>query len=323
MMRRLLIVFVGVGVAAGAGLGGWMAWRWYQASESAKADVTRQLMTLQQAHEELRQAHEALQQTSDEAAAEAAAEARRAAATASLLSAQLQTLTQEKEAAAEDLQHTLVRHDRLQQELGRLEAELRTLQGERTALAERTSELERAIQGLHDAQQVSTQERARLSRELDGQRSMARQLTDRLSDVSSAYDRLLRAPRASGRPSSRRQPAAERRDQAADLPVLSAMPPKERRRQAGIHEQLGQVYWTMGHYDKAARELEEALELETNPDRHAQLALLYSRFLRDPKKASEHLTKSRGGRLLSAVPLADAFRLPRSSTALLRDHLTE
>ena len=77
----------------------------------------------------------------------------------------------------------------------------------------------------------------------------------------------------------------------------------------------------MEQYAKAGEELEQSLRLVDDPQVHAEITVLYSRFLNDPERASRHLVKAKGARLLSVVPLSQPYQLPRSSTHLVQDYL--
>ena len=316
-MKRAFGGLLVVAVLAGAGGAGWWMWRWMQevsarqAALSAKlSEAETHLTQLNQEHHALQATHEALERKQ----AEAEADLRRVNATSSLLSEQLQAATKDKAAAAEQLAQVSHDYEQLTHERTALRGQFEALLTQKEKEAASLKELEGRLGQLSEAQAAAGQEREALHRTLEEGRLQAEQLADRISDVSVAYDQLLSAKfgARSGRDARQRASATPK-----------PMSPQEKRRQAGVHRDLGEAYWAMELYPKAAKEFEESLQYHNDPQVHAQLTLLYSRFLHDAAKASFHLSKAKGARLLSAIPLEGPYQLPRNSTTLAQQYLRD
>ena len=316
-MKRPIGGLAAVIVAAGVGGAGWWMWHWIQETKARQAALSAQLSDAQahltQLHEEhqtLQATHEALERTQTEAEAEL----RRLNVTSSLLLTQLQAAAKDKEAATEQLAQVSHDYEQLTQERNALRGQFDALGRRKDDDAAKLKDLEAKLGALNEAQAAAGQEREALSQKLNEDRLQTDQLAERISDVSLAYDRLLAAQAAT--PSGRK---LLQNAQAADRP--RSLSSTEKRRQARVHQDLGEAYWVMELYQKAAEELEQSLEYRNDPEVHGQLTMLYSHFLHDSVKASHHLSNAKGARILSSIPTERPYQLPRSSTRLVQEYL--
>ncbi len=232
--------------------------------------------------------------------------------------------------AVQDALHTA------NQQLDALRQDVQTLVTQNQALQGETERLKHELEELTAAPQVSPEEleqlTARVTDSESKQETTHQTLEAKVLELSRAYDQLL-AERTSTIESAQPQIQALAREQevpegfspflAQAIPTVVKQAEPTARAQnpkqlAIIHRELGEAYFALHNYPKAAEELEQSLTFQDDQQIHAQLALLYGRFVHNQKLASLHASKSSSEALMTATsPTARASGLPRKSKSLV------
>lgn len=218
----------------------------------------------------------------------------------------------------------------LQEEQGKTERliqETHTLANDNASLRAATAGLKEKLDRLARAPALSFAELEQLSRHFLQQQTSKLAMEERLLRLSSAYNQLLEE-----RLTSVPQPQAQS-EAIVKLSPITVQPAREQsprqprqddRWRARFLRELGEASMVLHKYDRAAEALQQSLTFLDDPEVHAQLALLYGRFLHNPRLARLHAAQAQGASTLVAAPsAASAHGLPRKGSGLLWQWLVQ
>lgn len=311
----------GVAVLAAGGWGVWLLRGQLQqtaaqlsATQRSLADTQHTLQQLETAHQELTASHDSVTrqwETTTSQLHEVNARYTQATQQLTSLDHQNEELTTQLEAA--------------RQQAATLEEEMQRLANEHAALKDDTTELTTRVTQLQHQATISPDELRQLQAHIAQQEAHAQSIEERLLSLSLAHDRLLEEQAARAPSFAEANAAAQAQPREGDKAAISRGK-QDAKRLAAIYRELAESYLALRHYPKAARTFERSLTFEDEPDVHARLSLIYSRFLHDAVHAKRHADLSLDPRhavAASAISPADAYSLPREDGPLVWEWLID
>ena len=302
----IFAVFLSLVAVSALGIVGYVAWNLAIRQDQTAKKLWETEAALQSSRGTFQVLHDEYQKLSDEYDtlknrwAKTSGELQQLAGSSAQMSATLSELSHTRAELQQTLEASQRSTEQLNTQLAHLQRETST---QERAFHAREAQLREAAN-----RSLTLAELEQVAQHLLEQQRRARMLSERVAELSNAYEQLAQA-------NAQAQDGAGSPRARMTKPAVRARGLSEQHL-AALYRKLGESYLAIHAYQQAAEALEQSLALHDDPAVHEQLAVIYGRFLHDHEKAALHQTS----KMPADEDVGSALRGSAKAAGLPRKH---